>query len=100
MHEIGLKRAKQVCVSRQRGLRESWRRSSPLAASTCSDRARTGDYHAGSDLDLAVEGLPQHEYLAALERLTEEASLPVDLVDLAEANERATSGSERGEGTI
>jgi len=50
--------------------------------------AREGDFHSRSDLDLAVEGLPRHQYLTAVERLEEEAGVHVDLIDLAEANDR------------
>ena len=51
--------------------------------------AREGDFHSRSDLDLAVEGLAKRRYLAAVERLEEEAGIQVDLIDLSEANDRA-----------
>ena len=50
--------------------------------------AREGDFHPRSDLDLAVEGLAERQYLAAMERLEQEAGMHVDLIDLSEANDR------------
>lgn len=57
--------------------------------------ARSGEYDARSDIDLAVEGLPAHAHLEAIERLERESGLRVDLVDLADANDRVLRAVER-----
>jgi predicted nucleotidyltransferase len=44
-----------------------------------------GEVHAGSDIDLAVEGLAAERYWAALDAVTRAAGVPVDLVPLEDA---------------
>lgn len=43
-----------------------------------------GTRHGGSDVDLAVAGLPPEKFLTLLARATEMLGCPVDLVDLDE----------------
>lgn len=51
-----------------------------LCGSLCSGQA-----HAGSDIDLAVEGLAPEVYFRAWARLEQETEIPVDLIDLTTA---------------
>ncbi len=41
-----------------------------------------GDFRKGSDIDIAVEGLPSHEFFAFWGKLEEATGLPIDLVIL------------------
>ena len=48
--------------------------------------AATGRLREGSDIDLAVAGLPPERFLEAMGRAARALRRPVDLVDLDEAN--------------
>ncbi|MBI3735105.1 nucleotidyltransferase domain-containing protein [Candidatus Sumerlaeota bacterium] len=46
--------------------------------------AARGVSHAGSDLDLAVSGLPPSRFFEAMARAAEQLERPLDLIDLDE----------------
>ena len=46
----------------------------------------TGQFHAASDIDLAVRGIPAERFYAALAALDTACDIPVDVVDLDEAS--------------
>lgn len=56
----------------------------------------TGRTHPGSDIDLAVSGLPPESFFATLARLGDLFDRPVDLVDLDEANPFTTYLKRKG----
>lgn len=48
--------------------------------------AASGKMHRGSDLDLAVCGLPPERFFRIMSRVSEVVELPFDLIDLDEVN--------------
>jgi predicted nucleotidyltransferase len=48
--------------------------------------AATGTLREGSDIDLAVEGLPPEKFFTAMGRASDILRCPLDLVDLDETN--------------
>ena len=58
--------------------------------------AAEGDLEAGSDIDMAVSGLPPRAFFRAMGLASEAAGRPVDLVDLDEDNPFVSHLKNRG----
>jgi predicted nucleotidyltransferase len=57
----------------------------------------SGKFREGSDIDLAVSGLPPASFFGALARLTDLLDRPVDLVDLDDASPFTAYLREKGQ---
>lgn len=57
----------------------------------------SGNFHENSDIDLAVNGLPENRYFKVMGRMMLELEIPFDLIDLDEKDNSFTHAISKGE---
>ena len=90
--EYHLKRIKKAKEEQMAAQQEAWqklesiiemiRRHPAIQRAYLFGSLAKGDFRKGSDIDIAVEGLPSREFFAFWGKLEDAAGLPIDLVIL------------------